>query len=177
MGSDKAALVLGGETFLDRIVGTLRSGFDTVLICGGDVTPEGTTRVQDPANGSGPLAGLVGAFAAAGGRDVFVTAVDTPLLNTSVIDQIAQPLLSGTQARIARVAGRPQPLCGLYGRSLGMYAMAALDAEDRSMMAFLRSIPHLALVDVDERPLRNINTPEDYERLVADLVEPGSEHG
>jgi len=161
--------MLDGETFLDRIVGTLRSSFDTVLICGGDHTPDGTTLVRDPSDGSGPITGVVGAFSAAAGRDVFVTAADTPMLDAGVIDQVAQPLLSGTQARIARVTGRPQPLCGLYGRSLVLYALATLDSADRSMMAFLRTIPHFTLVDVDEGPLRNINTPEDYEALIAEI--------
>ncbi|MGI9529924.1 MAG: molybdenum cofactor guanylyltransferase [Acidimicrobiia bacterium] len=168
MGADKADLTLDGETFLDRIVGTLSGSFDTVIVCGGDRAPDGTTLVADPALGHGPLAGVVGAFAAAAGRDVFMTAVDMPMLTGDVIDALAKPLLSADQARIARVDGRPQPLCGLYGKALGPYAMARLDAADRSMMAFIRRAPHLTLVDVDELTLRNINTQADYEALIAD---------
>ena len=169
MGADKADLMLDGETFLDHIVGTLCARFDSVIVCGGDRAPDGATLVADPALGHGPLAGIVGAFAAAGGRDVFVTAVDMPMLTRAVVDVLAHPLLSADQARIARVEGRPQPLCGLYGRALGPHAMARLDAADRSMMAFIRRVPHLTLVDVDAKALRNINTQNEYEALLADL--------
>lgn len=169
MGADKAGLMFEGETFLERTVGMLSDSFDTVIVCGGERVPEGATLVKDPALGHGPLAGIVGALAACGGRDVFVTAVDMPMLTHSVIDELARPLLSATQARIARVDGRPQPLCGLYGRALGPHAMARLDAADRSMMAFIRKIPHLTLVDVDGKALRNINTQADYEALIAEI--------
>jgi len=169
MGADKADLMLDGETFLDRVVSTLSTRFDTVFVCGGERAPSGATLVADPALGHGPLAGIVGAFAAAAGRDVFVAAVDMPMLIGEVIDVLAQPLLSSDQARIARVDRRPQPLCGLYGKALGPHAMARLDAPDRSMMAFIRRAPHLTLVDVDELTLRNINTQSEYEALVADL--------
>ena len=37
------------------------------------------------------------------------------------------------------------------------------------MMAFLRQVPHLTLVDIDDGSLRNINTPEEYADLVADF--------
>lgn len=168
MGADKADLMLDGETFLDRIVGTLSSRFDTVIVCGGERASDGATLVADPALGHGPLAGIVGGFAAAAGRDVFVTAVDMPMLTGEAIDVLAKPLLSADQARIARVDGRPQPLCGLYGRALGPHAMARLDAPDRSMMAFVRRVPHLTLVDVEQEVLRNINTQTEYEALIAE---------
>jgi hypothetical protein len=37
------------------------------------------------------------------------------------------------------------------------------------MMGFVRSVPHLTLIDIDDGSLVNINTPEQYERLIADL--------
>ena len=174
MGADKAALEIGGEMFLDRIVMILHERFDVVLVCGGERAPAGTVLVPDPEPGGGPLAGVAGACAAAEGRDVFVTAVDLPLLDLDVIDSIAAPLLSDTQARIARVSGRPQPLCGLYGGGLGPLVADVLGSADRSMMAFLRRVPHLTLVDVPEGPLRNINTPEDYASLSVLAWETGT---
>jgi hypothetical protein len=36
-------------------------------------------------------------------------------------------------------------------------------------MGFVTAIPHLELVDVTDGSLRNVNTPEDYDHLLADL--------
>lgn len=169
IGSPKASLRIGDETFLQRIVGTLRAVFDEVIVCGGAGAPDGVDLVPDSDSGLGPLAGLVSALDHAGGRSAFLIAVDMPLVSRVTIDQVCNARLFPSQARVARVWGRVQPLCGMYAGDLVDLARERLGSDDRSMMGFVRSVPHLTLVDVTDGSLFNVNTPEDLARLESDI--------
>jgi molybdopterin-guanine dinucleotide biosynthesis protein A len=168
-GSPKADLEIEGRTFLERIVEMLLDGFDTVYVCGGDSEVLGSTLIHDDRPHAGPLGGIVSALDRAGDRPVFITAVDMPLVTLDTVNRLATPAPGAGHARIARVDRRPQPLCGTYGKDLASLADRHLRYGDRSVMGFVTAIPHLELVDVTDGSLRNVNTPEDYERLLADL--------
>jgi molybdopterin-guanine dinucleotide biosynthesis protein A len=169
MGVSKSALEIGDETFLERIVGTLSKVFDAVVVCGGDTAPAGVPLVADVLVDGGPVGGLHAALVASDGMPVFLAPGDMPLLSVKSILRLTGRDISPGQARIGRVDRRPQPLCGVYGPDLKTLARLAAEREDRSMMGFVRSVPHLTLIDIDDGSLVNINTPEQYERLIADL--------
>jgi len=168
-GSPKADLEIEGRTFLERIVEMLLDGFDAVYVCGGDTEVLGSTLIHDATPHAGPLGGIVSALDRAGDRPVFITAVDMPLLTMDTVKRLTSPTPVRGHARIARVDRRPQPLCGTYGNELASLADSHLRYGDRSVMGFVAAIPHLELVDITDGSLRNINTPEDYEQLLADL--------
>lgn len=171
IGGPKGDLRIGGDSFLDLVVGMLRGSFAEVIVCGGDHAPAGTELVADPARGLGPLAGVASALNHANGRPVFVIAVDMPLVSRSTIDLMCNARLGLEQARIARVDRRAQPLSGIYSGQLIGLARMRLRSDDLSMMGFVRSVPHLTLVDITDGSLRNINTPEDLHELNAALTE------
>jgi len=168
-GSPKADLEIEGRTFLERIVEALLDGFDTVYVCGGDTEVPGSTLIHDAAPHAGPLAGIVSALNRARDRPVFITAVDMPLLTMDTVGRLTTPAPVMGHARIARVDGRPQPLCGSYDGDLASLAGHHLRRGDRSVMGLITAVPHLELVDITDGSLRNINAPEDYESLLADL--------
>jgi molybdopterin-guanine dinucleotide biosynthesis protein A len=168
-GSPKADLEIAGKTFLERIVEMLLDGFDTVYVCGGDAEVLGSTLIHDARPHAGPLGGIVSALDRAQDRPVFITAVDMPLLTMETVDRLTTPVAVMGHARIARVDGRPQPLCGSYGGDLASLADRHFRYGDRSVMGLVTAVPHLELVDITDGSLRNINTPEDYESLLADL--------
>jgi molybdopterin-guanine dinucleotide biosynthesis protein A len=167
MGGPKANLRIDGTTFLERIVDVLLEAFDTVYVCGGDTEVPGANLVHDPVLGGGPLGGIASALRVAGDGCVFITAVDMPLLDLPVIRRLAEPPVGRGHVRIARVDGRLQPLCGMYPGDLEELAMAHLRSADRSVMGFVRDVPHLELVDVTDGSLRNVNTQADYDALIA----------
>ena len=169
MSGAKSDLEIGGTTFLEHIVDVLLDAFDTVYVCGGDTAVSGATLLHDPEQGAGPLGGIASALQDAGEGSVFVTAVDMPLLDLPVIRRLSEPPVGRGHARIARVDGRPQPLCGMYKGDLADIAMAHLRSRDRSVMGFVRDVPHLELVDITDGSLRNVNTPEDYAALMDEL--------
>ena len=169
MGRSKGALRIEGVTFLERAVATLGRVCSEVVVCGGDDVASGTLVLPDAANGAGPLSGIASALDHARGRPVFVLAVDLPLVTAETIRRVMGPRPSRGQARIARVDGRVQPVCGVYAGDLVPIARERLESGDRSLMAFVRGLPHLTLVDITDGSLRNINTPEDYEALRSGL--------
>jgi len=169
MGSSKADLPIGDVTYLERIVSVLLAMFDMVYVCGGDRTVLGSTLIHDPVRHGGPLGGMVSALRSSSGAAVFMTTVDMPLLQRSTISALCDPPVGRGHARIARVEGRPQPLCGMYSGDLADLADRHLRSTDRSVMGFVRDVPHLELVDITDGSLRNINTPRDHEALAVDL--------
>jgi len=167
-GRPKAALEIDGTTFLEHIVDVLLGAFDTVYVCGGDVEVSGSNLVHDLVPGAGPLGGIASALRAAGDGTVFITAVDMPLLDLPVVRRLSEPPVGSGHVRIARIDGRLQPLCGMYPGDLEDLAVAHLRSTDRSVMGFVRDVPHLELVDVTDGSLGNVNTQADYDALIAD---------
>lgn len=166
MGRSKASLRVDGRTFLERAVAVLATVCDEVVVCGGDAAAAGLPVLDDLVAGAGPLGGVASALSHSDGRSVFVTAVDMPLITIETITRVMGRAVMPGQARIARVDGRIQPVCGVYAGDLAPLARVRLDAGDRSLMAFVRNVPHVTLVDVTDGSLRNVNTPEDYEAFL-----------
>ena len=165
MGRDKASLTIGDATFLERAVGALAGVTDHVVVCG-DLDLDGFEVVRDAKSNVGPLAGVVSALHRADGGPVFVLAVDIPTVPIDLLERLSRSHVRSDQAMTARADGRAQPLCGVYGADLAGVAHARLDSDDTSMRTFLREAPIWSMVDVDGSEIWNINTPDDYTRLV-----------
>lgn len=169
MGSDKASLTIGGETFVERLHSTLSEVFSQVVVCGGSVVPSNGVLIADHVPGGGPLGGLLSAFNASKGRSVFVIAVDMPLVSAESIRSIAHPMVSGDAARIASVDGNDQPLVGVYGPEVKPIVENHLDNDRRSAFGVLVDVALVERVDIRPEEALNINTREVYEALVRDL--------
>jgi molybdopterin-guanine dinucleotide biosynthesis protein A len=174
MGCPKGTLRIEGVTFLERAVATLDLVCGEVVVCGGEVAPPGRPILPDVAAGAGPLSGVASALDHARGRPVLILAVDLPLVTAETVMRVMGPGPMSGQARMARVDGRIQPVCGVYAGDLASVARERLVSGDRSLMAFVRRVPHLTLVDITDGSLRNVNTPDDYTELVAGQVDDGA---
>ncbi|MGI9585830.1 MAG: molybdenum cofactor guanylyltransferase, partial [Acidimicrobiia bacterium] len=122
--------------------------------------------VPDTTPRAGPLAGLEGAYAVAGGRPLFVLAVDLPLVDNGVVEPLIADSIGQDAARISVAGHRDQPLCGLYGGSVGSVVKEVLSSEDRSMAHLLRRLALVERVPVDPAKLLNVNTPEDLDEAL-----------
>ena len=167
MGVDKARLVLDGRTLLDRTVGLLDAVAGEVVVVGGSEAPPGVPLIEDLVPGSGPIGGLAAALVHAGGDDVLCLAVDLPLVTERTLRSLVGPPLMDAQARVVRSDGRLHPLCGAYAAGLAHLAESHASAVDRSMMAFLRSVPVLSLLETPPDEMVNINTPADLGLLAS----------
>jgi molybdopterin-guanine dinucleotide biosynthesis protein A len=158
-GVDKAALVVGGVTLLDRVLAAARPVCDDLVVVGPPRRPA-VRYVTEEVPGGGPVpavaAGLAGL--AAGCDVVVVLAVDLPLLRADhlrrLVDALDEP---GVEAAAADDLGGPNPLLAAYRAAPLRARVAALVPGARAA----RLLPgHVTTVDLGPATL-NVNRPED----------------
>lgn len=183
MGREKAALVLGGSTLLERTVAALDAVADEIVIVRAPgqglplVRSAGSlTIVADPVEGDGPLAGIVRGLDAATAPVAVVVGVDHPFLRPSLLQLLVERVRAGAPWALPEAGGRPQPMVSAIAREALEPLRERLEAGERSPIAVagaLRAVP------VEEREWRtadpeglsfiDVDTPEDFEAARARL--------
>lgn len=188
MGGDKAGVLLGGRTLLERAVEIVRAAGLEARVCARATTPlppvpglDFDAIWREPADegradAPHPLAGLAHAAAAAG-EPVVALPVDLPLLPAAVIRGLAAGPRVGTRPAVLAADGRPAALVTRVGPAHAA-ALAAAAARGAPTLRTLVSLGAelIELVDLDPtadavRALTNVNHPDDLarvERLLAD---------
>ncbi|MDY3282168.1 molybdopterin-guanine dinucleotide biosynthesis protein B [Dysosmobacter sp.] len=175
MGTDKGALTLEGQRFLDRVAGELALWPERLVsVRAPEDAPAcpGFTPVADRFPGCGPLGGLHAALSACRSDWLLAVACDMPLFRRELGEFLA---LFPSPAADACVpvdrAGRVHPLCALYGKSALPVLEAQLRRGDYRLTSALdrlrvRYVPlgHSAFGD---ETVANINTRADYLALLA----------
>jgi molybdopterin-guanine dinucleotide biosynthesis protein A len=189
-GSDKATLLWGGKTFVERRVDQYAPLFDEVLIVGsapGRFSIPGVGEIEDIFSEAGPLGGIhAGLFHAAHER-VFVTGCDMPFFD----EALALRLLDLARESDAAVPGERitgtkemtlQPLFAVYCRSALPEIEKMLRQERRSIRGLYGRVRTKYLIcgenerassgenvfsftSPSRNPFFNVNFPEDYRRL------------
>jgi len=187
MGQSKESLPFLGDTLLGRITATLLGCTDAVVVVARDAEqvlpplPAGVLVTADLRPAAGPLAALVSGLCflkeRCGLRDgdaVFATGCDAPFLTGTAVQGLVQRL-GDAQAAVPRVAGFLQPLCAVYRVGVVAAAEALLARGVDSLRALATAVPareldedELRRIDPELRFLRNVNTPEEYRRALAE---------
>lgn len=181
MGKSKAALLIGGEPLLRRVVRRLRLAVENVLVVGsGDLAalaPD-TRIIQDlPLHqGQGPLAGLEAALDAIETPYAFVVACDMPFVAPDLaraMVALAASDLSGDVLAL-RTSQGIEPLHAVYSRACLPTVTRQLDAGERSLQ---RLLAHLRVGEVPAELIRrydparrsafNANSPDEWEYALA----------
>jgi molybdopterin-guanine dinucleotide biosynthesis protein A len=165
MGTDKATLVIGGETLAVRAARVLASVCDPVIEVGPGVSGLRCTREAPP--GGGPLAGLVAGAGALGTLPVVLLACDMPFVDAPLLRLLADWPGEGTVVPVAD--GRFQYACARYGTSSIDEAAAAL----RRGPAGLRQATDTATTYLHDawrsvappHAFADLDTPADLERF------------
>ena len=163
MGVDKASVLIGGRRLLDRVLSVLTGLFDDVVVVGRSEWSSdlGAVRsVADETPGLGPLGGLYTGLGLVTEERALAVGCDMPFITGEVLRE----LLSRdgeSDATVARMAGRAQPLLAVYDRRIRPVVGRLLASEDRSLMKLLRTVSvryvDLAVTDA----CFSINTPEE----------------
>lgn len=182
MGRPKAWLPIAGETMLGRVHRLLGTVVSPVVVVAAPEQalpplPDGVEIVRDEERGRGPLQGLAAGLAALQGRTAaaFLTSCDVPFLRPAFVRRMID-LLGTHTICVPHVDGYHHPLAAVY-RVEVLNNVRQLLAENRMRPFFLfeavptRIVEAFQLADVDPafESLRNLNTPEDYERAVLEL--------
>lgn len=179
MGRPKAWLPFGDETMLQRAVRLLGEVVHPIVVVAApdqEVPPLSANiiLVRDEEKGRGPLQGLAAGLSALHGRveAAYVSSCDVPFLRPSFIRRMIE-LLGDEQICVPFVDDFHHPLAAVY-RIRIVDSVIRLLAENRLRPIFLfeaastRIVESSELVDVDPdlQSLRNLNTPEDYEKAL-----------
>jgi len=155
MGADKATLVLGGRTLLDRARHLLSAcGVRSILVSGRPDEPDG---VPDSEPGAGPAHGARDALAALNARGLtraIIIPVDMPRLTPAHL----QPLLSASGSAAA-YADQPLPCV------VDTQAVPGDDAPSLFGLLTARGVTWLACPADAAAALTSINTPQDWAML------------
>jgi molybdenum cofactor guanylyltransferase len=175
LGTDKARLLLDGETLAARAGGRLAVVCDLVVEVGLGITAR-PHACERPA-GSGPLAAL-----AAGGVALQELGWDGPALLLAVdLPNVDVPLLEllrdwpGPPTVIPEAGGRPQPVCARYGPEALRAASSLVAAEVRALHDLLDVADYDVVPEAVWRTVApadafsDIDTPEDATRFGIDL--------
>ncbi len=174
MGRDKARLVLGGVSLLERTAGAAREVAPDVLVVGRPRPPdwplEGVRFVEDEVPGVGPIGGLLTALrqhaAPVPGGSVLAVACDMPRLTSGALRWL-QDAASGRHLRdglVVENGGQVEPLFAIYTAACLPLVERQIAAGRRSLQALIAAgrFEHLGAPPEIAPALRNVNTPEEF---------------
>ena len=175
MGRDKAALELGGSTFLERAAATLRDGGCQAIVAVTSESqsanlPMGVAAAINPDPGSQQIVSIrIGIAALSGDTDaVVILPVDAPAVRADTVSRLIQTFRA-IHAPIVRPIhdGRPgHPT--LFARAV-FEELAESDLPRGAESVVERHATDRVDVPVDDAAIaQNVNTPEDYNRLRGD---------
>lgn len=171
-GRDKSALLVDGQTILQRQMAMLRTigELREILLVGGGTHSEART-IHDLVPGSGPLGGIHAALTEAHGDAVFVLACDMPYVSAALASYLIG-LSRDADLVVPRTEDGYHPLCAVYTRAcleplsrrLGERRLKVIDLADDVRT---RGVPaeELDVFGDRHRLLRNVNTPMEYAAL------------
>ena len=180
MGTSKALLPFGSETMLQRVVRVLGTVVSPIVVVAAPaqqlplLAPD-VTITRDEREGRGPLEGLRGGLKALPAHvdAAYVTSCDVPLLVPGFVTEMLA-LARGYDVAVMEIDGFAHPLSAIYRRAT-LPHIEALLGRDRLRPAFLFDVVKTRRVHPEEitsdpalNTLRNLNTPEDYERALTD---------
>ncbi len=169
MGTPKAWLPAGDETFLGRTVRVVGEVCSPVVVVAADgqelpLLPAGVAVVRDAAPDNGPLQGLLAGLTALLGRCevAFVASCDLPGLSPDLVRAVLAGL--GDAAACVPVSGgRDHSLAAAYRLAVSDIVLSLLAGGSRRMLDLLAAVPTVRLpADGWAAELRNVNTPAEY---------------
>ena len=191
MGREKAALHIGDETLLARIVRRLHLALPEVYV----VAPPhiaalipGTPVIPDETPDIGPLGGLSTALAHAPSRHIFVMGCDMPFVESALVRAMARyaaryaARYPDADVVALRTPRGLEPLHAVYAHTCASAVRERLVAADgKSLSALLerlnvKELPAsiVARYDPSGRSTFNANSPEDWREALAIYAEESS---
>ena len=174
MGVDKSELVLGGQTFVERVATALSAVTNTITVVGrrhANVQSKLPT-VFDIYEKWGALGGLHAALSACQADWAVVVACDLPFVTGELLAHLLSLRADLDVVVPVQSDGRPQPLCAIYRVDPCLkIAEKLIQSGEHRPIALLQSartcwvaFEDLANLDGANRFFDNMNTPDDFAR-------------
>jgi len=193
MGTDKAALSLGGRTLLETALTVVRSVAKEVFILGSpEIYGSCGPTIADIFPGCGPLGGIHAALSHVAKisqttnpaqaqpaepqhpspKLSLILAVDTPFITVEFLNYLAErATASGAVVTTPEIDAYPQPVCTVYSLDFLPIAEQALKAGNYKIVPLFPKDKTLLITEAEVRRFafpaemfENLNTPEDLDR-------------
>jgi len=181
MGTEKARLVLDGQSFVERIARELSSVTSSIKVVGDRVSPAelhlnlpiDIQAAPDVYPQWGALGGVHAALSACSESWALVVACDFPFVTGELFASLAGVREDSEAVAPIQQDGIPQPLCSLYRVEPCLrLAEQLIKSGERKPVTLLQSVRTRWVLFNELRHLKgadsffdNINTPEDYIRV------------
>ncbi len=186
MGRDKAKLLLGDETMVERQLRLLRSVCRSAVVLGPPANLAGITSAGSPLPcwpdelpGRGPLGGLYTGLRRTRTDFNLFLSCDLPFMETPFLHMLCQRALecrADVTVPESRDHGR-EPLCAVYRRRALAAIRKSLAAAEYKVDRFFSRVrcevvpwSEIARAGFAPRIFANMNTPEDYEAAKAAIA-------
>lgn len=172
-GEHKAFLALHEKTFLEHIIHNL-SPYAPIYLSVNTKAPYNALNyplIEDEYKEIGPIGGIYTALSSIQEEYVFITACDMPFVNGELITFLYDQLDATTSCVVmSDQEGRFYPLGGIYSKSILPLVKEHI-AEGNYRLGSLLKRAHAKIIPLDQAPFKekllwNINTPEEYKRLL-----------
>lgn len=180
MGMEKATMPFGSETMFARIARFCGESFSEVVVAAGSTPPSWLEGRYVLDQGRGPLDGiLAGLHRVSPERFCFVTACDTPLLQTAFVDLLFERA-KDVRGAVPTANGHIFATCAVYSPALAPEIEGLLASGERRAAA-IAGLPGVVMMQEDEMraadpellSLRGCNTLDEYEELLRIAGFPG----
>ncbi len=176
MGENKALLTINNKRFLDRITDEL-SIFDEVLVSAASKNDYKDIKYDvygDEHKEIGPIEGIYQIVSHAANEYVFVCAVDMPFVSAELVSYMAEFISSDYDCYVMMDDTHIHPLCAIYSKAV-LPVIEKLIAEGKyRLMGILNSLRtkyiRLESTCFDKKVVKNINTKDEYKKLVLPAV-------
>jgi molybdopterin-guanine dinucleotide biosynthesis protein A len=180
-GVEKYFFKVCGQTFIDRLLGTLREVVDEIVIvarnkeqCTRFAQYQDVLCIEDLRKGMGPIGGVHAGALASHGDELFIVACDMPCINGKVIEGLFR-MMEGYDAAIPCWDREMlEPLHAVYRRSALLEYLR--EHESRSLRAMIEAlhpryvpVESFRPVDPDLLTFININHISDLEEFKAEI--------
>ena len=172
----KGFLEIDGKRIIESNINILERIFDRVIISTNN--PEhyfylGRPMIGDTMRERGPMTGILSTLNLPEISEIFVTACDMPFISGELIRSIVDQWNTRWDAVIPVFEEKPQPLLGIYSKTIAQNMENSIKSGKKSLRKFLQDIHVLYISEKDIRRIDregksfiNINTPEDAENAI-----------
>lgn len=168
MGRDKAKLTFQGKTFLEIQIEKMKNiGITEIIVSGYEDCPDDVICVRDVIAHKGPMSGIHAGLKAMSKPCALVVAIDIPLIPEQVLEQLIHAHEPGLIS-VTVVDGKPEPLIGIYDKSLADACEEVLQSEKPAVYRLLNKMGYRGIeYNGDLRAIMNCNTVKEYDVLTS----------
>lgn len=172
MGTNKAELLYEGRTFLENLIEKVKKlGIEKIYLSGYQKDGANLQVVYDIYPEIGPLGGIHAGLMAVKTPYCMVLPVDVPQIPEDFLEGLLkfheQDVINKEKPVLAEREGFVEPLIGIYPVSMVSYIEERIAAQRLSVFRMIQEWGCVAFkTDISEEKIANINTREDYDKLL-----------